>query len=128
HGGALMRGGTPESLSKGGKVAAERRRAIREGREEAIRDALTGHLERLAGKVGQLMDDAEGKQYRCPNCGAFGPKKPMSTALKEVAGLVQIVMATVKAPMEVGGAGPTIQVIVAAGAPVIPLPLEPEGE
>ncbi len=119
---------TPEARSKGGRVAAERRRAVQEDREEAIRDVLTGHLERLAGKVGQLIDDADAKQTRCGSCGAFGPKRVRSGALKEVAALVQIVMATVKKPMEAGGVGPTIQVIVAAGAPILPLPLEAEDE
>ena len=41
--------------SKGGRVTAERRKMVRENREEAIRDLLTGHLERIAGKVGQLI-------------------------------------------------------------------------
>ncbi len=73
HGGALMRGGTPETSSKGGRVAAERRRA-RAQRDEAIDDAVTGHIEKLSTIMGRLVDEAGGEQYRCLQCGSFGPK------------------------------------------------------
>ena len=59
--------------SKGGRVAAERRRA-RVERDETIDDAVTGHIEKLSTIMGRLVDEAGGEQYRCPQCGSFGPK------------------------------------------------------
>ena len=73
HGGALMRGSTPETRSKGGRVAAERRRARAE-RNEEIEDAVVGHVEKLSTIIGHLVEEARGEQYRCPECGCFGPK------------------------------------------------------
>ena len=73
HGGALMRGGTPEMSSKGGLAAAEKRRARAE-RDEAIDDAVTGHIGKLSTIMGRLVEEAGGEQYRCPRCGSFGPK------------------------------------------------------
>ncbi len=52
-------------------VAAERRRA-RVRRNEAINDAVTGHIEKLSAIMGDLEAGAE--LYRCPQCGSFGPK------------------------------------------------------
>ncbi len=73
HGGALKPGGTPEGRLKGKQVAADRRRA-RAQRDEAIDDAVTGHIEKLSTIMGQLLEEADGEQYRCPECGSFGPK------------------------------------------------------
>ncbi len=75
HGGALKAGGTPGNRggSGGGRAAAERRRA-RAGRDEAIDDAVTGHIEKLSAIMGQLVEEAGGEQYRCTQCGSFGPK------------------------------------------------------
>ena len=70
HGGDLVRGGTPEGRSKGGQVTAERRRE----RSDAINDAVRGHIERLSVIMGELIEEAGGEQYRCPQCGSFGPK------------------------------------------------------
>ncbi len=72
HGGALKSGGTPGNA--GGRVAAERRRA-RVERTEEIKDALTGHIESLATIMGRLLKEADGEQWRCPQCGSFGPKR-----------------------------------------------------
>ncbi len=73
HGGALRRGGTPETLSKGGMVTAERRRARAE-RSEAVEDAMVGQVEKMSEIIAQLVEEARGEQYRCPQCGSFGPK------------------------------------------------------
>ncbi len=73
HGGALKSGGTLEGSSRGGWLAAERRRARAE-RDEAIDDAVAGHIEKLSTIMGQLVEEAGGEQYRCPQCGSFGPK------------------------------------------------------
>ena len=73
HGGALKAGGTPEGRLKGKQVAADRRRA-RAQWDEAIDDAVTGHIEKLSTIMGQLLEEADGEQYRCPECGSFGPK------------------------------------------------------
>jgi len=73
HCGALRAGGTPDGRSKGGLVTAERRRA-RAVRDEAIDDAVTGHIEKLSAIMGQLVEEAGGEQYRCPQCGSFRPK------------------------------------------------------
>ncbi len=72
HGGALMRGGTREGHSKGGRVTAERRRARAEW-SEAVDDAMVGHVEKMSGTIAQLVEEA-GEQYRCPQSGSFGPK------------------------------------------------------
>ena len=75
HGGALKAGGTPGNLGGGraGLAAAERRRARAE-RDEAIDDAVAGHIEKLSEIMGQLVEEAGGEQYRCPQCGSFGPR------------------------------------------------------
>ena len=68
---APLRTSTPEARAKGGRVAAERRRARAE-RSEAINDAVTGYIEKLSEIMGQLVEEAGGEQYRCPQCGSFG--------------------------------------------------------
>ncbi len=73
HGGALMRGGTPETLSKGGRAAAEKHR-VRAERSEAVDDAMIGHVEKMSAIIADLVEQAGGEQYRCPQCGSFGPK------------------------------------------------------
>ncbi len=73
HGGALLRGGTPEMSAKGGRAAAEKRRARAE-RSEAVDDAMVGHVEKMSKVIEQLVEEAGGEQYRCPQCGSFGPK------------------------------------------------------
>ena len=32
------------------------------------------HIEKLSTIMGQLLEEADGEQYRCPECGSFGPK------------------------------------------------------
>ena len=117
RGGALMRGGTPESLSKGGRVAAERRRARAE-RNEEIEDAVVGHVEKLSTIIGHLVVEARGEQYRCPECGCFGPKVP-KLGLKDAADVLRLLKAAIARPGEAATVVP-IQVIVAAGGPVVP--------
>ena len=73
HGGALKPGGTPEGRLKGKQVAADRRRARAE-RSEAVDDAMVGHVEKMSKIIGQLVEEAGGEQYQCPQCGSFGPK------------------------------------------------------
>ncbi len=34
----------------------------------AINDAVTGHIEKLSTIMGNLAEEAGGKQYRCPQC------------------------------------------------------------
>ncbi len=70
HGGEL-RVGNPGNAG-GGRAAAERRRARAE-RSEAVDDAMVGHVEKMSGTIAQLVEEA-GEQYRCPQCGSFGPK------------------------------------------------------
>ncbi len=72
HGGALIRGGTREGHSKGVRVTAERRRAPAEWSEAD--DAMVGHVEKMSEIIAQLVEEAGGEQYRCPQCGSFGPK------------------------------------------------------
>ncbi len=71
HGGAL-RVGNPGNAG-GGRAAAERRRARAE-RSEAVDDAMVGHVEKMSKIIAQLVEEAGGEQYRCPECGSFGPK------------------------------------------------------
>ncbi len=90
HGGALMRGGTPETSSKGGRAAAEKRRARAE-RSEAVDDAMVGHVEKMSDIIADLVEQAGGEQHRCANCGAMGPKVP-KLKLKEATEVAAILM------------------------------------
>ncbi len=45
-----------------------------EERSEAVDDAMVGHVEKMSEIIAQLVDEAGGEQYRCPQCGSFGPK------------------------------------------------------
>ncbi len=71
HGGALLSGGKPGNA--GGRVTAERRR-VRAERSEAVDDAMVGHVEKMSKIIAQLVEEAGGEQYGCPQCGSFGPK------------------------------------------------------
>ena len=109
HGGALLSGGKPGNA--GGRRFAERQARRRE-RSEAINDAVTGHIERLSEIMGRLVEEAGGEQYRCLQCGSFGPKRP-KLGLKDAADVVRLLMAAVKEPgeaavvipIQVGGRG-----------------------
>ena len=72
HGGALLSGGKPGNVGWG-RAAAERRRARAE-RSEAVDDGMVGHVEKMSEIIAQLVEEAGGEQYRCPQCGSFGPK------------------------------------------------------
>ncbi len=74
HGGALKAGGTPGNRGgvRAGLAPAERRRARAE-RSEAVDDAMVGHVEKMS-EIIALVEEAGGEQYRCPQCGSFGPK------------------------------------------------------
>ncbi len=72
HGGSLRRG-NPGNAGGGGREAAERRRARAE-RSEAVDDAMVGHVEKMSEIIEQLVEEAGAEQYRCPQCGSFGPK------------------------------------------------------
>ena len=102
---------------KGGRAAAERRRA-RVELTEAVKDPLTGHLQTLAEIMGRLLKEADGEQYRCANCGTFGPKVS-KIGLKDAAAVVQLIMTAVKEPSDVATIIP-IQVIVHSGGPLVP--------
>ena len=117
HGGALMRGGTPETLSKGGRVAAEKRRA-RAQRSEAVDDAMVGHVEKMSDIIADLVTQAAGEQHRCANCGALGPKVP-KLKLKEATEVAAILMRAVKQPDTTATVIP-IQINVHAGGPLVP--------
>lgn len=119
HGGALKPGGTLEGRSRGGLVAAERRRA-RADRDEAIDDAVTGHIEKLSAIMGQLVDEAGGEQYRC-TCGVLGPKVS-KMGLKDAAAVVQMLMTALKEPGDMATIVP-IQIIVESGRQLVPNPI-----
>ncbi len=118
HGGALLSGGKPGNRGGGqaGLAHAERRRA-RVERDEAIDDAVTGHVEKLSKLVGQLVDEAKGEQYRC-SCGLWGPKRP-KLALREAADVLRLLMAAEKKPGDTTTDIP-IQDNVHAGGPLVP--------
>ncbi len=115
HGGALRRG-NPGNAGLGGRAAAETRRARAE-RDEAIDDAVTGHIEKLSDILGQLVDEAGGEQYRC-SCGRLGPKVP-KLKLKEATEVAAIMMRAVKQPDTAVTVIP-IQINVHAGGPMTP--------
>ena len=97
-------------------MTAERRRA-RVERDEAIDDAVTGHVEKLSAIVGQLVDEAKGEQYRC-SCGLLGPKRPKLRCGRP-ADVLRLLMAAVKEPGDTATIVP-IQVIVQSGGPLVP--------
>ncbi len=35
---------------------------------------MVGHVEKMSEIIAQLVEEARGEQYRCPQCGSFGPK------------------------------------------------------
>ncbi len=118
HGGALYAGGVPGNRGGG----RERREQI-----EAIKEALTGHVERLSGMVSRLLEAAEGEQYRCPRCGSFGPKVP-TVGLREAADVLkQLGTIILPALHEHEGLAP-IQVNVWAGAQIVPNQLPGEAD
>ncbi len=90
-------------------------------RSEEIKDALTGHIESLATIMGRLLKEADGEQYRCASCGAFGPKVS-KMGLKDAAAVVQTLMAAVKEPGDTATIVP-IQVIVHSGGPLVLNPI-----
>ena len=116
HGGALMRGGTPETSAKGGRVAAERRRARAE-RSEAVDDTMVGHVEKMSDIIADLVEQAGGEQYRC-TCGVLGPKVP-KLRLKEATEVAAIMMRAVKQQDTAVTVIP-IQINVHAGGPLVP--------
>ena len=71
HGGALLSGGKPGNVG-GGRAAAERRRARAERSEAST--ILRPVIEKLSKIMGNLVEEAGGEQWRCPQCGSFGPK------------------------------------------------------
>jgi len=79
---------------------------------------VTGHIEKLSTIMGNLVEEAGGEQYRCPQCGRFGPKVP-KLKLKEAADVAAILMKSVKQPAEAATIIP-IQVIVQSGGPLVP--------
>jgi len=87
-------------------------------RTEQIKDALTGHIESLAKIMGRLLEEADGEQYRCTQCGAFGPKCS-KVGLRDAAAVVQVLMTAIKDLGETATVIP-IQVNVVAGGPVVP--------
>ena len=54
-------------------VGDGRRRRARAERSEAVDDAMVGHVEKMSKIIAQLVEEAGGEQYRCPQCGSFGP-------------------------------------------------------
>ncbi len=112
HGGALRRGNTLEAQSRGGQVAAERRRA-RAQRSEEIDDAMLGYAEKFLELVGRRLKEAGGKQHRCA-CGRFGPRIRKLT-------LTELTTAVVTLSKRGSPEAVTVipfQVIVAAGGPI----------
>lgn len=49
---------------------------------------MTCHIEKLSEIMGRLVEEAGGEQYRCPQCGSFGPKRP-KLGLKDAADAVR---------------------------------------
>ena len=115
-----MRGGTPESLSKGGRVAAERRRALKV-RDDALEEAILGHREKLLAIIGEILEKMGGKQHRCGNCGAFGPKVSSMTINEAIDAAMKLDRR--REGSAVVGVGVTVNVV--AGVQVVPnLPAE----
>ena len=79
---------------------------------------MVGHIEKLSEIIGHLVEAASGEQYRCGSCGAFGPKFP-KLGLKDAADVLRLLKAAITRPGEAATVVP-IQVIVAAGGPIVP--------
>jgi len=106
-------GGVPGNRG-GGRAQQERRERI-----DAIKEALTGHVEQLSWIVGRLLEAAEGEQHRCARCGSFGPKVP-TVGLREAADVLKQLGAIILPAQHEHEGLPPIQVNVVAGCQIVP--------
>ncbi len=112
HGGALLSGGKPGNPGHNQHTA-------RRARE--IRGQLIGQLEGAAKDLSALLETAresDGDRLRCKNCGSFIPGVS-KLKLSDILAVIRELRAILPAQYEHEGLAP-IQVIVAAGAPVVP--------
>ena len=104
-------------MSKGGRVAAERRAQMKE-RSEEIDDAMMGFAEKFLGLINKRLKQARGKQHRCA-CGRYGPKV-LEATLRELADLAVKFAEAAKEKGATTTAGVGITVNVVAGVQVVP--------
>ena len=108
-----MSGGVPGH--RGGNQHTARQRA------EAVRERLIGQLEGVAVDLERMLEaarESEGGPPRCKACGSFIPGVSKLN-LRDVLAVIRELRAILPAQHEHEGLAP-IQVIVAAGAPVVP--------
>ncbi len=113
HGGALLAGGKPGH--PGTNQHTVRRRATE------VRGQLIAELEGAAKDLAAILETAresDGDRLRCKNCGSFIPGIS-KLKLGDILAVIRELRAILPAQHEHEGLAP-IQVIVAAGAPVVP--------
>ena len=100
-------------------MAAERRRALKV-RDDALEEAILGHREKILAIIGEILEKAGGKQYRC-SCGQFGPKVSSMTINEAIDAAMKLDRR--REGSAVVGVGVTVNVV--AGVQVVPnLPAE----
>jgi len=113
HGGALLSGGKPGN-------PGHNQHTVRE-RAQELRGQLIGQLEGAAKDLAAILKTAresDGDRLRCKNCGSFIPGVS-KLKLSDILAVIRELRAILPAQHEHEGL-PPIQVIVAAGAPVVP--------
>ncbi len=113
HGGALLSDGKPGH-------PGHNQHTVRE-RAQELRGQLIGQLEGAAKDLAALLETAresDGDRLRCKNCGSFIPGVS-KLKLGDILAVIRELRAVLPAQQEHEGL-PPIQVIVAAGGPVVP--------
>ncbi len=96
-------------------------------RAQELRGQLIGQLEGAAKDLAAILETAresDGDRLRCKNCGSFIPGIS-KLKLGDILAVIRELRAVLPAQLEHEGL-PPIQVIVAAGAPVVPYRPEEE--
>ncbi len=113
HGGALLSGGKPGNPGHNQHTVRQRARELR--------GQLIGELEGAAKDLAAIIKTAresDGDRLRCKNCGSFIPGVS-KLKLGDILAVIRELRAVLPAQLEHEGL-PPIQVIVAAGGPVVP--------
>ncbi len=90
-------------------------------RAQAVRAGLVTELEGAAKDLSAILETAresDGDRLRCKNCGSFIPVVS-NLKLGDILAVIRELRAVLPAQQEHEGLAP-IQVIVAAGAPIVP--------
>ena len=113
HGGALLSGGKPGNPGQNQNTVRQR--------AQEVRGQLIGQLEGAAKDLAAILETAresDGGRLRCRNCGSYIPGIS-KLKLSDILAVIRELRAVLPAQYEHEGL-PPIQVIVAAGGPIVP--------